>query len=239
VNVTINEIVPLVFNVGAYSEEPIAIVDNADFQTKTLTWNANLVAGQTHTYQYMYEAPRVSPDFYQLGFITIQETNQPQIIFRDTKTWQIASDVITNGSNASNLLGQYDQTSLSNPVPIYTLGTANGGTNLLGLSGPYDGVVVDNVHHRLFVGDMGNHRVLVYNLGANDLLLDRIPDYVIGQPNFYTGSATTTQASTQNPYGLAYDSTNDRLFVVQSTARVTVFNLSGGITNGMNASNVL
>ncbi len=143
----------------------------------------------------------------------------------------------TKGQNAADDLGQYDD-SLTVPLPIYTKTVANNGPNILGLSAPVIGMALDPTDHRLFVSDTGNNRVLVYNLNSSDLLVDRIPDFVIGQANFYTNAAATTQAGLNVPNGIAYHDATDRLFVVQGTAnRVSVFTGSvAGLTNGENAT---
>ncbi len=98
---------------------------------------------------------------------------------------------------------------------------------------------IDSVHHRLFVADEKNNRVLEYNLDSTDTPSDATADHVLGQTTM-TGSGTGTTASTMNnPQGLAYDPVNDRLFVVDCwNSRVLVFNTST-ITDGMNAANVL
>jgi DNA-binding beta-propeller fold protein YncE len=148
------------------------------------------------------------------------------------------SDGVTDGENAVDLLGQYDE-SLSAPAPVYTKVAANDGVNRLGYESP-EGVFVDTVDHRVFVVDTTHNRVLVYTLNADNTLPDRIPDYVIGQANFYTETAASTQAGLNAPEDVEYDSANDRLFVLETTGdRVKVFDLSGGITNGMNAAFVL
>ena len=98
---------------------------------------------------------------------------------------------------------------------------------------------MDSTNHRFFIADMNNNRVLVHNLNSNDTFPDRIPDYVLGQSNFYTNTAATTQSGMSSPVGLAYDAINNRLFVSQQgNHRVMVFDVAT-ITNGMNASYVL
>ncbi|MCF7865240.1 MAG: hypothetical protein K9M11_01935, partial [Candidatus Pacebacteria bacterium] len=148
-----------------------------------------------------------------------------------------ASGTITDNMNAINLIGAYDD-SLSNPQPAWTKGTINNSPNRLGMSNPTE-VSLDRVHHRLFVADSLNYRVLVYNLTVGNLLIDHIPDYVLGQPDFHTAVSTTnTAAGFTTVNDISYDDVNDRLFVTEGN-RVKVFNLSGGITNGMDASYVL
>lgn len=107
---------------------------------------------------------------------------------------------------------------------------------------------VDTVHHRLFMGDYSNSRVLVYQLDSSDRFTDSVPHtptYVLGQPdlvsNFYNNNcsqADTNQATTCEPYGIVYDSKNNRLFV-ENISRISVFDLSSGISNGMDASYVI
>jgi DNA-binding beta-propeller fold protein YncE len=142
---------------------------------------------------------------------------------------------ITDGENAVDLLGQNDN-SLIDPHPVFTKATAHDAPNRLGLNGP-TAVAIDASNHRLFVSDLSNSRVLVYNLNTDNTFPDRIPDNVIGQPNFYSNAGSTSQAGLNSPYGLAYDGTQNRLFV-SSDHRITVYNVSS-ITDGQNAVNVL
>jgi 6-phosphogluconolactonase (cycloisomerase 2 family) len=145
------------------------------------------------------------------------------------------SDGITNGENAVDLVGQYDD----NLNPVYTKFGANDGPNRWGYDFSTD-VKIDEVAHRLFALDTNNSRVLVYNLDANNILVDHQPDYVLGQPNFYTGTPLTTQAGLRSPWGIEIDSENQRLFVAESgNNRVVIYDLSDGIINGENAVNVL
>ncbi len=147
---------------------------------------------------------------------------------------------LTNGMPASDALGQYDD-SLTNPQPIYTKSAANNGPNRFGFnfSNIVGGVALDSVHHRLFVADYGNNRVLIYTLGSDNSFIVRVPDYVLGQSNFYSNAAATTQSGMRLPIGLAYDDTTDRLYVADSSnGRVLVFDLAN-IANGMSASYVL
>jgi 6-phosphogluconolactonase (cycloisomerase 2 family) len=129
-------------------------------------------------------------------------------------------------------------------VPNYTGATANnafGTVNALGLSNnnTFFGNVIDSVNHRLFVTDTTNNRVLVFNLDTNNNLVDKTPDNVLGQANFTTATANNTQSGMNSPSGLAYDATNQRLFVAEySGHRVKVWDVTA-ITDGENAINVL
>jgi len=68
-----------------------------------------------------------------------------------------STSTITNGENASGVLGQAN----------YTTNSANQGstTQQNGLSGPVS-LVYDSVYKRLFVADGSNNRVLVFSVPA-------------------------------------------------------------------------
>jgi len=116
---------------------------------------------------------------------------------------------------------------------------ANDAPNDLGFNGA-SAVAEDTVHHRLFVSDGGNNRILVFNLDSNNQIVDREADYVLGHDDFNTGGIESISASSfYGPQGLEYDETNNRLFVADFfNSRVLIFDVST-ITNGMNASYVL
>ena len=150
---------------------------------------------------------------------------------------------MTDGENAIDLLGHY--TDASGGTPDYTNPNANDAPGYSGLNGAYS-TVIDSIHHRLFVADYGNNRVLEFDLNVSNQLVDKTPDHVLGQATFHTDSsvsphhsAPVTQTSINHPMGLAYDSTNSRLFVAQfGDNRVTVYDVAN-ITDGENATNVL
>ena len=101
---------------------------------------------------------------------------------------------------------------------------------------------IDKVHHRLFVGDSNNNRVLVYQLNNKDQFTDGLPHnatYVLGQSDFTSNSYNLDQHSIYS-MGMVYDQVNNRLFVEdEDNSRILVFSLSSGITNGMDASYVI
>jgi DNA-binding beta-propeller fold protein YncE len=199
--------------------------------------NANTVLGQSTftakvlaTSQSGFQGPYgLTYDSVGSRLFVTEEENSRLSIFNGA--------ALSTGMNASDVIGQYDD-SLSDPQPVYTKGAINNGPNKLGLNSP-QGSAVDSVHHRLFIGDYSNNRVLVYTLNSDGSLPDYIPDNVFGQPNFGTGAALTTQARMNTPIQLFYDNTHNRLFVADSgNNRVLVYDVST-ITNGMNATYVL
>lgn len=105
----------------------------------------------------------------------------------------------------------------------------------------------DTVHHRLFVADYQNERVLVYNLNDDNELVDETADNVLGQSSFTSidMGACPWVGGVPNQHslcfgegifgGLAYDSVNDRLFVTDgASSRIMIFD-TASITNGEDA----
>jgi DNA-binding beta-propeller fold protein YncE len=152
----------------------------------------------------------------------------------------VAYDVaaITNGEAAVDALGQSDGTSVTDPQPVYTTARSNDLPNSWSFSDvKYS--ALDSVHHRYFVTDRNNRRVLVFNLDSDNQFVDKVPDYVLCQPNFYTTASAITATGCNDPTGIAYDSTTNRLFVADRNGnRVVVYDVAT-ITNGEAAVNVL
>lgn len=95
---------------------------------------------------------------------------------------------------------------------------------------------IDSVHHRLFVADRNNERVLVFNLDSNNSIgaNNTAAAHVLGASTFTTPGTGACSSSTfgGNVINLMYDSTNDRLFVSDFTHnRVLVFD-TASITDG-------
>lgn len=153
------------------------------------------------------------------------------------------SPAVTNGMNATDLLGQYTTTAgFTNNYTQSTVNNNNGSAYALGFNNPRF-TVVDPTTHRLYVADRLNHRVLVYNLDANDNLVDKTPDFVLGQTNFTTATSGFSATKMNSPSRLELDVANQRLFVstagiAPDNGRIYVFDVST-ITNGEAAVNVL
>ncbi|MBT3949191.1 DUF2341 domain-containing protein [Candidatus Parcubacteria bacterium] len=132
---------------------------------------------------------------------------------------------ITNGEDAVDILGQTNFTNNS------SANTAEGFYFLTSL------LVVNN---EIFVTDGLNHRVLGFELDSSGLPVDNTADSVLGQTNFTNNSASVSTSTINLPYDLAYDSTSSTLFVVDANnARVLLFDLSDGVTNGEDAIRIL
>jgi hypothetical protein len=130
-----------------------------------------------------------------------------------------------NGEPATFVLGQ----------PDFTTNVAT--TTQSGLNVP-EGSDYDPINDRFFVADTGNNRVMVFNVPANATsgINGEPATFVLGQPDFTTNVASTTQNGFGSPLaGVTYDPINGRLFVMNtSDSRVTAFNVPANATSGIN-----
>lgn len=160
--------------------------------------------------------------------LSYDATNQRLYVADNGNNRVLMFDVasITNGENAALVLGQAN----------FTSNTA--ATSASGMKGPKS-VLYDATNDRLFVGEHTNARVLVFN-NASTLSNGASASNVLGQPDFTTATPGMTQSKLeQSTNALAFDATNNRLFVAdQGNSRVMVFDVAS-ITNGENAINVL
>ena len=151
-----------------------------------------------------------------------------------------AGNPVTNGENAFNELGQTDQ----NGANRWTMSYVNNNyPNAQGMNSPTS-VVTDDVHHRLYVMDCSNNRVLVYDLSSSNQLTSQSANYVIGQSDFFsngTGAGTTglNTGCYWDGSGLTYDASRGYLFVSDSyNNRVLVYD-TNTLATGMQASYVI
>ncbi|HEV2412716.1 MAG TPA: ATP-binding protein [Candidatus Saccharimonadales bacterium] len=141
------------------------------------------------------------------------------------------SNGISDGMPAKYVIGQTTWT-----------GSGSGDTQTT-LNDPYAGIAYDPNTDYLYVGDVSNNRVMVYNTSTGSLSTGMGASYVIGQTNYtnnVTGTSQSTFSSSGSLDGLAIDTQNDELFVADagSANRVLVFN-TAAIGSGMLASHVL
>jgi len=167
-----------------------------------------------------------------------QNFSLPVIIFL-TLSAAIALSLISASAVEARLATDVvGQTDASGTISYTTRFPDNAIPNQRGMYTPA-GIVMDTVNHWLFVSDYTDNRVLVYNLDVNNNLVDRVADYVLGQPGFITGATSTGASGMNAPYGLAINVSSSLLFVADHlNNRVLVFDVSG-ITNGEDAIKVL
>ena len=164
---------------------------------------------------------------------------------------------LTSGASANRVIGQADFNAgfVSFATdPVFGARAASASSLFV----PSD-VAYDEDRSRLFVADMHNHRIVVYDLAAG-IAANPAAVYVLGQPNLTTGGTgagnlygnKNTQNAAQGcttavngcglgrAWAMAFDSGQNRLYVADTdNHRVLVWNFAAGITNGMSASNVL
>ncbi|GAB4156837.1 MAG: hypothetical protein Fur003_0350 [Candidatus Dojkabacteria bacterium] len=153
---------------------------------------------------------------------------------RRVMIFDIAS--ITDGENAVDMVGQLDPSSFTDPQPDYTRNRINNLPNLLSLENP-NGIEIDEVHHRLFLADSLNYRVLVFNLNSDNTMQDNLPDHILGSNSFGEGVSECSSDSFYMPNSLLYEPQSNYLFV-GDYSRVLAFDVSE-ITNGEAAVKVL
>ena len=129
---------------------------------------------------------------------------------------------ITNGMNASVVIGQ----------PDFVTGNAN--TTQSGLNFPTF-VRLDSSGN-LWVSDQFNSRVLEFKPPFGTGMSASL---VLGQANFTSGAAATTQSTMANPHGLAFDNQMQPDLFVADGGNNRVLEFEPPFSNGMNASVVL
>jgi hypothetical protein len=235
---TVTETLPASFVV---IEAPASATVAVSGDIQTITWSdVAIPAGTTKTFSYTYNAPDISPMYYTVGPVRLIGVDG-SVVYTEARTWGIANDVISDGANALDIIGQY--TTTGGFTANYTQAIANnnnGSVYALGFDTPAGKISFDTVDDRIFVPDDNNSRILVFNTDAQGNLVDKTPDFVLGQSNF-TSNSTATSATQFGGLSLstAYDSANKRLFVADMfNNRVMIFDVTS-ITNGESAVNVL
>ncbi|MBI3074270.1 MAG: hypothetical protein HYY84_19345 [Deltaproteobacteria bacterium] len=169
--------------------------------------------------------------------VHVTPTSPPSLLIGDTSNHRIqvfdVAAVTANAADASTTVGHIGPAG----VPDFAAVCANGmSASTLGAIFSF---AFDAPNRRLFVAEHSAYRVLSYDLNTSFLLADSTAESVIGQPDFASCPRVGSQNSFRQASGLAYDSATARLFVSDFGSRVLVFNLDGGIVNGMNAESVL
>jgi DNA-binding beta-propeller fold protein YncE len=202
-----------VYQIGSDGLPLDQTIDNVLGQPNTSTSNQNNTqSGMRYPEAVAYD------DTGNRLFVT--DTNNNRVLVFDAGTGSIS-----NGMNASYVLGQSNFTGNSP------------GSGATGLDRPAE-LAFDSVRNLLFVSDMDNHRVLVYDFSTPSNGMSAT--YVLGQPNMSTNTpASTSQSSLDTPDGLVFDAPTNRLFVSDAlNSRVMVWNVAT-VSNGMAAANVL
>lgn len=66
-----------------------------------IVWQVSMKAGEEVTLGYNYKVPRISPQFYLVGPLMVQDTSE-ETVFAETRQWQLAIDADGSGTNIVN-----------------------------------------------------------------------------------------------------------------------------------------
>lgn len=116
---------------------------------------------------------------------------------------------IANGETAQNVLGQQDFSSVSSDTSSSTMDQPQS-------------LLYDPDEERLFVGESGNLRVMVFDVAT--VTDGESAENVLGAPDFDSMGGGASQSTFDTPYNLAYASSSGRLFIADGDLnRVIVF----------------
>ena len=99
-------------------------------------------------------------------------------------------------------------------------------------------VSVDQTSHKVFVADAGNNRVLRF-ASIYALTSGAAAEVVLGQPNFTSSAATTTQSGLDYPKSIFVDASEHLWVADEDNNRVIRFDNASTILSGAKASGVL
>ena len=212
-------------NKNKHSVSVVSVLGGPNAADFTQNFNYNTVVG-------LSALPSAS-DFFNPAGIAVDSANHRLFVsdFNNNRVlvYNLDHNNHISSTSAAYVLGQSDFTS------------SGGGATQDGLFEPY-GLAYDAISSRLFVADLNDHRVIVFNVATSTIFNGENADYVLGQSDFTSYVATTTQNGLYLPSGLAYDESSSRLFVADGSNnnRVLVFNVATStISNGENADYVL
>jgi len=209
--------------VADYSNSRV-LVYNLNASNDLLDQNADYVLGQTNFYNtvkgisqnQIYTTKAVAYDS-NTNYLYVADSYNNRVLVFDVSA-------ITNGENALYVLGQLSFTS------------ATAAASATGMDDP-SGLAIDSANSRLFVADNDNNRILVYDVST--ITNGQAAVNVLGQADFTSAGAATSQAGLKGPSGLEYDSVNDLLYVADySNNRILIYDVAV-INDGENAINVL
>ena len=204
---------------------------NSDITSNAYPYGCSAVLGQS---QFYIEG--------QSGFTQYNLSKVMDVAFDKNNNIWVADNVSVKGFQYPT----YSQQVMQNwAIGGSFSASASGGPTQNTLNNPLS-VSFDNFGN-MYVSDNSNNRIMGFS--ASSLYGNNEPNafVVIGQANFTTGTATTTQSGLNiAPYGytgiagkVAFDSSNNMYVADTNNNRIMIFLYGSGFTNGMNASIVL
>jgi sugar lactone lactonase YvrE len=203
---------------------------NSDITSNVYPYNCSAVLGQSQ----FYIQGKTGETQYNLDYVR-------DVAFDKNNNLWIADSFSIKGFQYPN----YSQQVMQNWVIGGTF-TTTGGLTQYGLSQPQT-VSFDNFGN-MYVSDCSQNRIMGFS--ASSLYGNNEPNafVVIGQANFTTGTAATTQSGLNLNIGnqyyelagkVAFDANNNMYVADTANNRIMIFLYGSGFTNGMNASVVL
>ncbi|MAM84067.1 MAG: hypothetical protein CL472_05260 [Acidobacteria bacterium] len=122
--------------------------------------------------------------------------------------FDIRPEVLRSGLAAIDVIGHVDDNGQDDFDRRMANDRLDGRTTTLARA-----VALDSRHHRLWVADEYNNRVLGFQLDRDNRVLDREARWVFGQANFRTARATRSITGMNVPLAVAYDEVDERLYV--------------------------
>jgi len=179
----------------------------------------------------------------QPDFVTdVANTTQDGLSYPDGLAFDTTANLLFASDNANNRVLVYDASSVSTGMDAtYAIGqtlftTSTSGTTVSTLFNPV-GIAVDPVDELLYVSDLNNARVMVFDTGA--LANGMNASHAIGQADFTSSSTGTTASTLMGPYDVTLDVDGGQIFVSDlDNNRVLVYAASG-LATGMSATYVL
>jgi hypothetical protein len=168
--------------------------------------------------------------FFNLAFDNVNDRLFVSDAHRDrVMAFDVNPSTLTDCESATFEVGQ----------PNFT--TASAATDQSTLNHP-DDIEYDSTYQRLFVSDEFNNRVMAFSVpaGSTSSINGEQALFELGQPDFVTATATTTQNGLNDIFGEAYDPVNHHLFVSDGgNKRVMAFRVAGDATSSINGEQAL
>jgi len=211
----------------ADSENNRVLVFNLDVNNELIDREADFVLGQSN---FTDSTARLTDSGLRMPFgigdVAYDSTSNYLYVADPGNTRVMVFDVatITNGEAAAYVLGQSD------------FQTAAAGASQSGFTSVYH-VEVDSTNQRLFVSDYWGARVLVFDVSS--LSNGQLAENVLGQATFGATGIATTSTGMRRPAGMDFDSTNNRLYLTDSSNHRVLIYDTATITDGEAAINVL
>ncbi|HJO38930.1 MAG: NHL repeat-containing protein [Vicinamibacterales bacterium] len=123
-------------------------------------------------------------------------------------TFDIRPEVLRSGLAAVDVIGHVDDEGRDDFTRRMANDRLDGRTTTLARA-----LALDARHHRLWVADEYNNRVLGFQLDRDNRLLEREARWVFGQPDFRTARGARSRVGMNVPLAVAYDDGDERLYV--------------------------